>query len=451
MTYAWVFFVSAAAAIALTVRSRFEGNPQRQGTPMRATGPEPRQARCPNTPLHLALLLATSLGGCGTDSDAGPRLDTVVDSAGIRVISLAEPPQPAGEFTTHLLWKHGARPGDYPFQNVRSGTLLADGSAVVADGTADEVVRLRDGAAAEILMTRGQGPSEATGVVGVAGGGGDSVWVDDDGNSKLVLLDGEGTVTSTSVAGRYDLSIGLRLRGVDAHDDLWMSTSSFPRDPPDPAAPWRMGELVRLDPETLRADTVASYEHAPILPNPNDTYHPFLPYGTVTVAGGRWVTARADKTELVWLGEDGEVVQILRWSAPTRSPTTDDLEEYTAWSRNSFRRVNPGLSPGELRQGFARSMGRVVVDESIPIPHFRDIIGSRDGHVWIEDFEPGLLPASRFTVVSPEGEWLGRVVFPSPVVILDIRDSHVLAVVQDEYDVRRVAVICDFWTVEKWW
>jgi hypothetical protein len=165
----------------------------------------------------------------------------------------------------------------------------------------------------------------------------------------------------------------------------------------------------------------------------------------VTVAGGRWVTARADRTEVVWLGEDGEVVQILRWSAPTRYPTTDDLEAYTTWSRDSFRRVNPGMSPGELRQGFARSMGRIVVDESIPIPHFRDIIGSRDGHVWIEDFEPGLLPVSRFTVVSPEGEWLGRVAFPDPVTILDIRDSQVLTLVKDEYDVRRLAVYAVTW------
>jgi hypothetical protein len=199
----------------------------------------------------------------------------VVDSAGIRIISLTGPPQPTGEFTARLLWEHGARTGDYPFQQVRSGTLLSDGSAVVADGTADEVVRLRDGAAAEILMRRGQGPSEVTGVVGVAGGEGDSVWVDDDGNSKLVSLDGDGTATSTSVAGRHDLSGGLRLRGVDTGGDLWMSTSSFPRVPPDSEAPWLMGQLVRLDPETLRADTVASYEHAPILPSPNGTFHPF--------------------------------------------------------------------------------------------------------------------------------------------------------------------------------
>jgi hypothetical protein len=398
-----------------------------------------------NSPLHLAILLVASLGGCGTDSDAGPTLDTVVDSAGIRIISIAGPPQPTGEFTAHLLWEHGAQPGDYPFQHVFSGTLLPDGSAVVADRTADEVVRVRDGAAAEILLTRGQGPSEVRGVVGLTGGGSDSVWVDDDGNSKLILLDSDRTATSTSLAGRHDLSGGLRLRGVDTRGDLWMSTSSFSRVPPDSKAPWLMGELVRLNPETLRADTVASYEHAPILPSANDTFHPFLPYGTVTIAGGRWATARADRTELVWLGEHGEVVQILRWSAPTRSPTTDDLQEYTGWLREDLRRVNPGLSPAELTQVVARSMRRIVVDESIPIPHFRDIIGSRDGHVWIEDFEPGLLPVRRFTVVSPDGEWLGRVVFPSPVVILDHRDSQVLTVVQDEYDVRRLAVYAVTW------
>ena len=54
---------------------------------------------------------------------------------------------------------------------------------------------------------------------------------------------------------------------------------------------------------------------------------------------------------------------------------------------------------------------------------------------------PGPAPRPRrYQVVSPSGDWIGTVEFPSPFLMLDVRDDLVLGVALDEMDVQGVAV-----------
>ncbi len=385
---------------------------------------------------YAALAIGLLLAACGDAAERPEAEGAVVsDSAGVRVITLAGRLADAPLEPVELLRSHGFGEGEYGFTSVDFGTLLPDGTAFVADDGSREVIAVEPHRDFRVVLRNGQGPSEVRRPIGLSAADSTTVWLDDDGNSRLTLLSREGVVRSVSVLGRPDLGGALRLRGVDAKGRLMMSTSSFRSRP---QGPWTMQALVHLDPATLTADTTARSRLAQSLPGP--TYHPFLPFGWATAAAGRWVTAWGDEPELRWLNDDGTLRQIVRWARVERVAGSADLERFRAWSAADLRRVNPGLGETALAGIVERSMARIELDPARPMPQFRDIIGDDRGNVWLEDYEVGTQPTRGFTIVRAEDGRMKRIEFPTPVQILDIRGSLVLAAMHDELDRQAIGV-----------
>ena len=236
------------------------------------------------------ILIGLAILGACTDPQVPAPEVTTSDSAGVRILSIGRPLSGAVSLGVTPVWTHGFEPGDFPFQRVISGALLPDGSAVVADAGSSEIVAVSSEAGFRVLMGAGQGPGEVRRPIAVETHDAGSVWVDDDGNGRLVLLAVDSVLRSVSTQGRYDLSIALRLRGVDGDGQLLMSTSSFP---PDFEGRWRMAHLVRLDPNDLSADSLAQYRLAKRESGTNG--NPFLPYGTSTVVQDGWAVGWAAK------------------------------------------------------------------------------------------------------------------------------------------------------------
>ena len=76
------------------------------------------------------------------------------------------------------------------------------------------------------------------------------------------------------------------------------------------------------------------------------------------------------------------------------------------------------------------------------MPLFSRPFGDADGRVWLPPYRPGRAREGPpdYTVISADGDWLGRVEAPPGFRILDVADGLVLGVLRDEMSVQIVAV-----------
>lgn len=151
----------------------------------------------PRSLLPSALVVLSFLAACeGSPSDA-PLQATVADSSGVRIISLGGGLRDAPTRGAELLWSHGFAEGEYQFQYALGGALLSEGVAMVADAGNDEVVAVSE-QRFNVVMGSGQGPEEVLRPVAIRVADASSVWLDDDGNGRLVLLTPDKVLESVS-------------------------------------------------------------------------------------------------------------------------------------------------------------------------------------------------------------------------------------------------------------
>lgn len=382
-------------------------------------------------PLVSCLLFATACA-----ESPAPRAPNVEesDSAGVRVVTIHGRLSSAPPLNVTQLATHGFGPGEYTFQRIVSAALMPDGSAMVVDRGSSELITAGVDGDFEVVMRSGQGPAEVQGPIAVRAGDDESVWVDDDGNGRLILASRDGVLRSVSTSGRYDLSIALRLRGVDADGRLLMSTSAFP---PQFEGRWRMADLVRLDPSDLSVDSTAQNRIAEAASGTGR--NPFSPYGASTVVRNTWAVGWGGTPEIWLLEEDGGPATILRWEAEPKYPDDTLLDRFKAYLSADYLRANPGRSEAEIQASIERQFAALEVESNRALPVFREIFGDDEGRVWVEAYEVGTLPSRYFTVVRPDDGAIRSVTFPTPVSILDIRGDLVLAVVMNELDVQALA------------
>jgi hypothetical protein len=380
--------------------------------------------------------LFLSAAGCMGGESSGENSAAVFDSAGIRVVS-----HRAGWDTTSVpierVWVYGHEPGEYMFTFVAQGALMEDGGAVVGDVASQEVVAIEAGAAGhEILARRGQGPEEVLRPRAVVGVEGKSVWVEDVGNGKLMQFQGRVLALTVSTVSIPEVSRGLMPQGVDAEGRLLMTTSSYGSDFEQP---WLSGSMVTFDVESGGVDTVGSY---PMARRTEDggALNPFSAYGVVAAAGGDYVSARTDQPRVTWRTADGEITQIVQWEPVLAYPDESVWARFKASMREDLNRINPRLGGERLEEFVDQQIARYEMDETLPLPLFGSIHGSSTGDVWLAEFSPRATWPSAYQVVSSTGEWLGRVVFPGPVNLLDLRGDQVLCVLKDSLDVHGVAL-----------
>lgn len=384
------------------------------------------------------MALVVGLHACTGPADA-PTAGAVevVDSAGVRVVSLSDP-APADTVSLEPTWVYGTGQPEYLFQRIVSGALLADGTAVIADTGADEVLRIgMDGAAHDVVARTGQGPGDVRGPRQIIAGTDRRIWVEDMQGGKLMLLEGDSVTGVLSGSDNPALGSALMPIGVDSRERLMMTTGGFD---PRVEEEWVRGVLAFFTPTEGVVDTVGSFQS---FRRPGEPpYFPLSGGGVVTVAGGQFVTARTDIPALTWWSPDGGAVQIARWSAEPRYADDSARADFEASTRGDAERMNPGRSESDYRAMTRSRLERYVLDDSQPMRLFDDIVGARDGSVWIAPLTiaDGYATAREWSVMSPEGEWLGAVRFSSPVRILDVDDDRILGVQTNAFDVETVVV-----------
>jgi len=383
------------------------------------------------------LILASALPACG--GDPGPADDIGVqirDSAGVRIVEY--PGQPEGEAPFALAveprYRHGANPGDYEFQFVDAGRLLPDGSAVVA-WYSEVIVLSPDGTTHEVLATAGEGPGEVISPHAVFVLGQDSVLVPDDRLSRLTLFVGDSVARISSLprAGHFGVagigSSGELLLWNRHPASLWIDIDNE----------WLAGHMTLFDIDTGALDTVASYDHFP-RQRSGEEFPIIRPMGEVTVAAGRFVYTRSDRPEITWRLLDGTVSQIVRWRPGPNLLAEELLEHSEAYMRMLYRRHRVG-SEARREEIIQEDMAQYRAMIGQPAPFFGTPFADADGNVWLPSYRPAYPEeGSPYTVISPDGEWLGTVETPPRFRILDVTGNRLLAVLRDNLDIMSVAV-----------
>jgi len=204
---------------------------------------------------------------------------------------------------------------------------------------------------------------------------------------------------------------------------------------------WLPGHMIRLDMETRTLDTVASYDFIPRIPQGLE-WNPIAAVGEVTVSAGHYVYTRSERPEVTWRLPGGTVTQSVRWQADPTLLAEDLVAPIEAERRLLLRQHNPQLSDAQLAEVTREQMDvfRAVIGR--PMPLFGSPFADSEGAIWLPSYKTGgeNISTSPYTVIGPDGEWLGTVETPPRFRILDVAGGLVLGVELDEMDVENVVV-----------
>ena len=383
------------------------------------------------------LISAAVLAACGGDPGLTGEVQVQVrDSAGVRIVEYGDVPEVEPPFVIAEAprYRHGGNPGDYEFLYVDAGRLLPDGHAVVAR-YGEVVVLSPDGTTHEVLAPGGEGPGEVISPYSVFVRGQDSVLVPDDRQSRLTLFVGDSVARIASLPRAAHFGVA----GIGSSGEMLLM-NRFPHGSwVDIEAEWLAGHMTRFDTETGVLDTVASYDHYP-RQRSGQTRPIIRALGEVTVAAGRFVYTRSDKPEITWRLPEGTITQIVRWRPEPHLLSEELLEHGEAYNRAIGRR-HYGVSDARLEEIIRENMTRYHDMIGQPVPFYGSPFADADGNVWLPSYRPAYPEeGSPYTVISPDGEWLGQVETPPRFRILDVTGELVLGVLRDEMDVENVVV-----------
>ena len=197
--------------------------------------------------------------------------------------------------------------------------------------------------------------------------------------------------------------------------------------------------MYRFEAETGALDTVASYDHWPR--ERSGLMNPIIrAVGEVAVAAGLFVHTRSDRPEITWRLPDGTVRQTIRWR-PEPTLLTEELLEAVEDHERMLGRINYRVSEARLEEIVQDDMSRYRALIGDPMPFFGAPFADADGNVWLPSYRIAYPEeGSPYTVISPDGEWLGEVETPPRFRILDVAGGLVLGVLRDDMDVESVVV-----------
>ena len=394
----------------------------------------------------LPVLLALAFAGCNDAAEsAGPTSSSVAvhieDSAGVRIVEYdGTPSVPTLTLADEPVYTHGTGPDDYPFASISGSVLYPDGSAAVFDWDNREIVLLDpDGTLRNALAGTGEGPGEVSqyGTIRLTGGGVDTLLVEDDWHFRLTLFAG-GEVAWTGRPPMGDAVAGLTARGIDGSGRVLMAStvnSSAPRDYRAFDEPWRPGHMVRYDPSTRSADTIARYDW--LESSDRESLGHMDHSGKVGVAGGEFVQGRTDVPQLAWRRADGTVRQIMRWQPDWILTSEENWEPFITCMRTYLHTL---LGPSATEERLEENWARWDYDPAGTYPLFDRMYSGDDGRLWLENrWQPACYPR-RLTAIGPDGTWLATFEPPGEFLLLDIAGGRVLGRVTDEMDVQSVVV-----------
>ena len=387
-------------------------------------------------------------------SDSASSRTQIRDSAGIRIMENASPPE-----DSRLPWRIGPKPtvsigemvGEEPYllNGARDATRLSDGRIVVANLGTNEL-RVFDARGIHVATWggTGEGPGEFTELGHVDRWPADSIVAWTAARLGISVFASNGSFGRTfrmQSDGRekYGRPLWIFFTPVSAtrHGSV-LTVLKFPNED-TLVVELRDGE----GRTTANFGTHPSWEpHLVTLDGRNSSHMKIFGRAPVHgIWGDRIVIGDTDRYEFKAFQADGSLERIVRRGHVPRVPTAADVAAYID---QQVPQPRPGMSDADVENLQRDSRRR---NESVPVaehfPAFTSIMSDAVDHLWVEEYEfPGEeRPGSLWTVFDPEGRVLGFVETPEGLWIWEIGEDYILGRAEDELGVESVQV----WPLER--
>lgn len=385
---------------------------------------------------RILVVLAALVVACGTGRPEGNGV--VVDSAGVRIVTSSVPRWPEGRG-----WQVDSAPvqvvGDASrtdgalLVDVRGAHRFADGRlAVVVSEDRQVVYFTADGAASQ--RTDGVGTFVRPHLFATAG---DSLWIWDSGTRRVTVLDPAGAVVRTA-----EIRDGVVPGGRFA-DGTLLLTSRPVLGPGEGIGLRRDGiAFFVADADGVgRPDTLAIVPGTEMVVASTSDFvaafpRPFGAQAALAVAG-RWVqVAAGDSDEVLRITPEGRLGQVWRLARPRRAIPLEGIREHGLRRTAQITQLPPAV---------AERVVDAMVEAGLPgaMPTFDQQLIDATGHTWLrEDAGPErreTLP-QRWLVLDPDGTWLGSVVTPRGLTIVQVTGDRIVGVWRDPNGIEEVRV-----------
>jgi len=388
-----------------------------------------------------AAAIALAGSACGDQSVTSELRSREWDSAGIRIVENARPPD-----GSRLGWRVDAVPsvsigkleGEDPYllHEVRDAMTLFDGRIVVANRGSHEL-RVFDARGVHVATWggEGEGPGEFNSLVAVADWQGDSLiaWYSQD--DRLSVFDLDGNFGRTMIPG------DLRNSVEEASPGGAVLVSSFSGGGSALQDGLSRGEREHeaVDAGGRPAGSLGAYPGMEMHTSASGgaflmTTIPFARSTRTAVWAGRFVVAPTDHYEVRAHDPEGALALIARREHSPVTPTSAHIEAYID------RRVarTPSEKQAERRRELREALAEVPVAETFPA--FDRVVADALGHLWVREYDlPGEERANPlWTVFDPDGRVLGFVETPYGLRIHEIGENHILGRATDSLGVEYV-------------
>ncbi len=395
--------------------------------------------------------IALAAASCGDQRARVELAHEVRDSAGIRIVENARPPDGARlgwQVDSVPLLSIGALEGEDPYllHQVRDAMTLSDGRIVVANRGSHEL-RVFDGSGVHLATWggSGEGPGEFNSLVAVAGWQGDSVIAWYSQRERLSVFDRDGNFGRTMIPG--DPGDG-RDTPEEVSADGTILVSRLGPGGGTLADGLRRGERLY---EVANAEGVLT---APLEASPGSESYlstsgnmmrmmtlPFFRSARTTVWAGRFVVAPNDSYEIRAFGPNGALDLVVRREHALVVPTPAHLDAYV--ERQAAAR--PPEERAERRRSLSEQLAEVPMPETFPA--FDQILADALGNLWVREYD---LPGEErtnplWTVFNVDGRVLGFTETPAGLQIYEIGDDYVLGRATDDLGVEYVQM----WSLER--
>jgi hypothetical protein len=401
-------------------------------------------------------VIVTVLAGCTAVESVPPVIRR--DSAGIGIVENAVP-----EWDSANGWRVepepfldiGSRSDDPSQQLYLVGDVIGIGQDLaVLNGGTSQVLRFDlDGVLEARIGRSGMGPQEFTRLTAVYRCARDTLIAND--YSRIMTLDAEGRFVRAEPVRPAEGESVVRVRGVSSDCSHFLVSPAVDSNPElgetgRRTVRFSWGSLDGTEREEIGTFPTRAVATRIVEDIPQPVSLPWGADGAWAVGRDRFYYGSTDVPEVSVYDRRTGLSAIVRWSAQSHPITSDDRRLYAArrdWLLEAFPPAAPVIAPLDEYDG---------VPDMMPV--FRSMLVDDAGNLWLRAYprfvagRPDLFdrdvpmrytpPASEepesWTILDPDGRWLGQVPTPANLVVRSIWRDMVIGVWKDDLDVEHV-------------